>query len=274
MGEKLSIEPTLTVGIVGIGYVGLPAAMGFSEKYRIIGFDIDKKKIAALKKNQDPTGQFSHKELKTAGIHFTSNEKDLSQCDYIVVSVPTPLTLANEPDLTNLKQASKVIGQNLTPHTTVIYESTVFPGTTEEICIPILETHSNLKSTIDFHVGYSPERINPGDQQHTFKNITKVVSGQDRYALEKVFGLYYSVLDADVFRASSIKVAETAKVIENTQRDINIALMNELAIICDRLNIDTYDVLEAAKTKWNFIPLSPGLVGGHCIGVDPYYLIY
>lgn len=274
VSEKTTINQKRTVGIVGIGYVGLPVAMGFSEKYHVIGFDVNKNKISDLKKNQDPTGQFTHHELKTAHIHFSSDEKLLNQCDYIVVCVPTPLTLTNEPDLTNLRQASEMIGQNLTPHTTVIFESTVFPGTTEDICIPILEKHSNLKSTVDFHVGYSPERINPGDQQHTFKNISKIVSGQDRYALEKTFGLYHSILDAEVFRASSIKVAEAAKVIENTQRDVNIALMNEFSIICNRLNIDTYDVLAAAKTKWNFIPLTPGLVGGHCIGVDPYYLIH
>lgn len=263
-----------TIGIVGLGYVGLPVAVGFAKAYHVIGFDVNQHKLEALQKNVDHTGEFSTEELKDADIHFTSKEQELCTCRYIIVTVPTPITSTNEPDLTFLKQASVMIGRNLTPGTIIVYESTVYPGTTEEICIPVLETDSNLKAGVDFHVGYSPERINPGDKEHTFTGNNKVISAQNAYALEKIASLYQSVLHAKLFKASSMKVAEACKIIENAQRDINIAFMNELSLIFNKLDIDTYEVLEAANTKWNFLPFTPGLVGGHCISVDPYYLIY
>lgn len=262
------------IGVVGLGYVGLPVAVGFAEKYRVVGFDIDKKKIDMLKRNIDPARQIPSKDLKKSEIEFVYDEEKLKECRFIIVAVPTPLTLAKEPDLSYLEEASAIIGRNLVPQTIVVYESTVYPGATEEVCIPILENTSNLKSGADFFVGYSPERINPGDQEHTFKTIPKVVSGQNKYALDKISELYNDVIDAKIYKAPSIKVAEASKIVENTQRDINIALMNELSLIFNRLNIDTYEVLAASKTKWNFIPLSPGLVGGHCIGVDSCYLIH
>lgn len=262
------------IGVVGLGYVGLPVAVGFSEKYSVVGFDIDQKKIDLLNNNVDPGGQISSEDLRKAGIEFVCEEEKLKECRFIIVAVPTPITATKEPDLSYLEEASAIIGRNLAPQTIVVYESTVYPGTTEDVCIPILEEYSNLKSGADFFVGYSPERINPGDKNHTFKTIPKVVSGQNKYALEKISELYNEVIDADIYKAPSIKVAEASKIVENTQRDINIALMNELSLIFNRLNIDTYEVLAASKTKWNFIPLSPGLVGGHCIGVDTHYLIH
>lgn len=262
------------VGIVGLGYVGLPVAVGFSKKYDVIGFDIDKGKIESLNRNDDPTGQFSKETLKNCSIKFVSDAQALKTCNFIIVTVPTPITKSSEPDLTYLKEASFLIGKHLSKEATIIYESTVYPGTTEDICIPILEETTGMTAGVDFYVGYSPERINPGDKEHTFQTTTKIVSGQNDEVLNRIYSLYKSVIDADVYKAPSIKVAEAAKLIENVQRDINIALMNELSFIFHRLSIDTQEVLEAAKTKWNFIPMSPGLVGGHCIGIDPYYLIY
>lgn len=263
-----------TIGIVGLGYVGLPVAIGFADKYNVIGFDVNKSKIDSFKKHVDTTGEFSSTELKEASINFTTEERRLSECSYIIVAVPTPITLTKEPDLTYLESASTIIGKNLTSDTIIVYESTVYPGTTEEICIPILEAYSNLTAGIDFHVGYSPERINPGDKEHTFKSNNKVISAQNDHALEKMCEVYRNVLSAEIYKAPSIKVAEASKIIENTQRDVNIALMNELSLIFDKLDIDTHEVIHAANTKWNFFPFTPGLVGGHCIGIDPYYLIY
>lgn len=263
-----------TVGVVGLGYVGLPVAIGFSKQYRVVGFDTNEGKITELKRFNDITGEVSKNELIKANIQFTTNEKRLEKCDYIIVAVPTPITSNNKPDLTYIEQASKTIGKNLAPHTTIIYESTVYPGVTETVCIPILEEQSHLIAGTHFHVGYSPERLNPGDQKHTFEKNSKIVSGQNDVALERIYQLYQSVIEADVYKAPTIQVAEAAKIVENAQRDINIAFMNELALIFNQLNINTKDVLKAASTKWNFQPYFPGLVGGHCIGVDSHYLIH
>lgn len=262
------------LGVVGLGYVGLPVAIGFSRKYQVIGFDIDKNKIRNLQNNLDPQGQFSSSEIKTASIQFVSDEEMLKGCSYIIVAVPTPITSTKQPDLKYLKNATQTIGKHLSKQTTVIYESTVYPSTTETICIPILEKYSGLRAGNDFYVGYSPERINPGDEKRTFSSNAKIVSGQDQVSLEKIYHLYRDVIQAPIHKAPSIEVAEASKIVENIQRDVNIALMNELSLIFDKLNIDTHDVINAAKTKWNFIPFTPGLVGGHCIGVDPYFLIH
>lgn len=262
------------IGVVGLGYVGLPVAVAFGQEHSIVGFDISENRINTLLQGKDFTNEVEPKELERASIDFTTDPSRLRDCDFIIVAVPTPINNNKQPDLTPLKKASETVGINLTKNTIVVYESTVYPGATEEVCIPILERVSGLKSGKDFFVGYSPERINPGDKKHTFTTIRKVVSGQTIQTLNIIAEVYESVVVAGVYKASSIKVAEAAKVIENTQRDLNIALMNELALIFDRLNIDTMEVLEAAKTKWNFLPFSPGLVGGHCIGVDPYYLTY
>jgi len=272
--DTREVNPSIKIGVVGLGYVGLPVALGFSEKFNVIGFDIDENKINLLRNNVDPTKQFSSSTLQKTDIEFVSDAYKLKECEYIFVAVPTPITSANKPNLTFLEHASSIIGENLSTGTVIVFESTVYPGTTEQICLPILEKKSTLTAGKDFFVGYSPERINPGDPEHTFKNIPKVISGQNKETVEKIYDVYRQVLDAEIYKAPSIKVAEAAKIVENTQRDVNIALMNELAIICDALNIKTDEVLKAAKTKWNFIPFSPGLVGGHCIGVDPYYLIY
>ena len=263
------------VGVVGLGYVGLPLAVEFGKKHETIGFDLSKKKIANYRKFHDPTGEVSTKDLKAAkGLSFTTDPSGISKADFIIVAVPTPVDGAHQPDFSPLVSASTTVGKHMKKGTTVVYESTVYPGATEEVCIPILEKMSGMKWMQDFHVGYSPERVNPGDKGHTITKILKVVSGDDEETLKKVAKTYESVITAGVYRASSIKVAEAAKVIENTQRDLNIALMNELAIIFDRLGIDTLEVLDAAGTKWNFLPFRPGLVGGHCIGVDPYYLTH
>lgn len=248
-------------------------AVAFGEKYEVIGFDINEHRVRLLKQNRDFTNEVTESELKAANIRFTSDERELRECDFLIVAVPTPITDSKQPDLTPLLKASETVGRNLRDGAIVVYESTVYPGTTEEECVPVLERVSGLRCGIDFFVGYSPERINPGDKNHTFKNIRKVVSGQAD-VLEAIAAVYGSVVNAGVFKASSIKVAEAAKVIENTQRDLNIALMNELSMIFDRLDIDTQEVIEAASTKWNFLPFTPGLVGGHCIGVDPYYLTH
>lgn len=262
------------IAVVGLGYVGLPVAVAFGKNHRIVGFDISEHRIETLKQGIDYTNEVETNELREANIEFTSDASKLSDVDFIIVAVPTPINESKQPDLTPLIKASETVGAHITKDTIIVYESTVYPGATEEVCVPVLEKVSGLKSGQDFFVGYSPERINPGDKEHTFTTITKVVSGQTEEVLETVAGVYGSVVEAGVYRASSIKVAEAAKVIENTQRDLNIALMNELAVIFDRLNIDTNEVLKAAGTKWNFLNFSPGLVGGHCIGVDPYYLTH
>jgi UDP-N-acetyl-D-galactosamine dehydrogenase len=263
------------VCVVGLGYVGLPVAVAFGKERGTIGFDISAKKVARLKQHDDVTGEVSGDELRAASkLTITDNAEEIRKADFVIIAVPTPVNDARQPDFSPLEGASRLVGKNLKAGATVIYESTVYPGTTEEICVPILERCSGMRWKQDFHVGYSPERINPGDKEHTFSKILKVVSGDTPETLDKVAELYASVVRAGVFKASSIKVAEAAKVIENTQRDLNIAFVNELAIIFDRLGIDTNEVLTAAGTKWNFLPFRPGLVGGHCIGVDPYYLTY
>lgn len=263
------------VAVVGLGYVGLPLAVEFGKKVRTIGFDLSASKIDNYKRCVDPTGEVSTKQLREARqLEVTTDPALLGQADYIVVAVPTPVDIAHNPDFTPLIGASKSVGAHMKRGAVVIYESTVYPGATEEVCVPILERESGLKWMQDFHIGFSPERINPGDKEHTLTTILKVVSGDDADSLERIAQLYESVITAGVYRAPSIKVAEAAKVIENTQRDLNIALMNELAIIFDKIGIDTLDVLKAAGTKWNFLPFRPGLVGGHCIGVDPYYLTH
>ncbi|TDL76545.1 nucleotide sugar dehydrogenase [Peribacillus frigoritolerans] len=262
------------VGLVGLGYVGLPVALAFGKTFPVVGFDINSKRIEELKQFIDSTGEVASNELQNTNVEFTTEEMKLRECNFIIVTVPTPIDKDKKPDLTPLIKASETVGRNLSKGSIVVYESTVYPGATEEVCLPLLEKHSQLKAGREFKVGYSPERINPGDKKHTFENIVKVVAGQDEEALNIIAEMYRSVVKAEVYPVSSIKVAEASKVIENTQRDLNIALMNELAIIFNRLKIDTNEVLSAASTKWNFIPFKPGLVGGHCIGVDPYYLTY
>ena len=263
---------TRSIAVVGLGYVGLPIAVAFGKIGPVIGFDINKKKIEELQKGIDRTGEVSKEDLGLAQVRYTSEPADLKSANFIIVAVPTPINDALQPDLTALQKASELIGRNLSSGAIVVYESTVYPGATEEICLPILEKVSGMKGGVDFKLGYSPERINPGDKEHTLAKIIKVVSAQDQDALDIVADTYALVVTAGIHRASGIKVAEAAKVIENTQRDLNIALMNELSLIFHRLGIDTKSVLEAAGTKWNFLRFSPGLVGGHCIGVDPYYL--
>jgi UDP-N-acetyl-D-galactosamine dehydrogenase len=263
------------VCVIGLGYVGLPLAVEFSKKITVIGFDINTKRIEELNRNEDHTNELTSSELKSAGsISFTSIESDISDCNCYIVTVPTPIDANKKPDLMPLIEASELVGRNLDRGDTIIYESTVFPGATEEVCVPILEKHSKLNFNSDFFVGYSPERINPGDKEHRLPDIKKIVSGSNLDVLDFVDSLYGLIIVAGTHRAESIKVAESAKVIENTQRDLNIALINELSIIFDHLNIDTESVLKAAETKWNFFSFRPGLVGGHCIGVDPYYLTH
>lgn len=263
------------VAVVGLGYVGLPLAVSFGARRRTIGFDLSAAKVASYRRGVDPCGELSDAEMRAAtGLSVSCDPAELTQADFIVVAVPTPVDSAHNPDFSALAKASETVGRHMKRGAIVIFESTVYPGATEEVCIPLLEKHSGMQWKKDFHVGFSPERINPGDKEHTLGTIRKVVSGDDADTLERVAQLYESVVAAGVHRASSIKVAEAAKVIENTQRDLNIALMNELAIIFDRLDIDTLEVLQAAGTKWNFLPFRPGLVGGHCIGVDPYYLTH
>lgn len=262
------------VSVIGLGYVGLPVAVAFGKVRRTIGFDINESRVAELLRGYDRTGEVDPVDLKVADICFTHSLEDLRLADFHIVAVPTPIDDANQPDLTPLLRSSETVGKALKKGDIVVYESTVYPGVTEEVCAPILERVSGLRCGTDFTVGYSPERINPGDKEHTFTRIKKVVSGLDDATLDIVAAVYESVVVAGVHRASGIKVAEAAKVIENTQRDLNIALMNELSIIFDHMGIDTGDVLAAAGTKWNFLPFTPGLVGGHCIGVDPYYLTH
>ncbi|RIO10861.1 nucleotide sugar dehydrogenase [Mammaliicoccus sciuri] len=262
------------IAVVGLGYVGLPVAVAFGKQQEVVGFDINETRIKELINGYDRTNEVTDEDLKLANISFTNQIDELSKADFIIVAVPTPINKNNQPDLTPLIKASETVGKALTKDTIVVYESTVYPGATEEDCVPVLEKFSGLENGKDFFVGYSPERINPGDKVHTFETITKVVSGQTPEVLEVVAEVYSMVVKAGVHKASSIKVAEAAKVIENTQRDVNIALMNEIAIIFDKVGIDTNEVLEASGTKWNFLKFKPGLVGGHCIGVDPYYLTH
>ena len=266
---------TTTIAVVGLGYVGLPLAVEFGKKYATIGFDLSTVKIAAYRNGLDPSGEVSTDELRAAThLRFTIDPSELRGADFIIVAVPTPVDEAHQPDFGPLLSASASVGANLKRGATVVFESTVYPGATEEICIPVIEKHSGTKWKHGFFVGYSPERINPGDREHSLTRITKVVSGDTPETLERVASIYGSIVTAGVYRASSISVAEAAKVIENTQRDLNIALMNELALLFHKIGIDTTEVLEAAGTKWNFLPFRPGLVGGHCIGVDPYYLTH
>jgi UDP-N-acetyl-D-galactosamine dehydrogenase len=271
----MSVFRGKTVAVVGLGYVGLPLAVEFGKKYKTYGYDLSEEKIAAYREHRDPTGEVRTRDLKSARqLEFVTDPRYLASADFVVVAVPTPVDEAHIPDFSALVGASTKVGRHMKRGATVIFESTVYPGATEEVCIPALERESSLKWQRDFHVGYSPERINPGDKDRTITKIVKVVSGDNEATLQVVADLYGSIITAGVHLASSIKVAEAAKVIENTQRDLNIALMNELAIIFDKLGIDTKEVLQAAGTKWNFLPFRPGLVGGHCIGVDPYYLTH
>ncbi|MBC9071025.1 nucleotide sugar dehydrogenase [Thauera sp. CAU 1555] len=266
---------TTTIAVIGLGYVGLPLAVEFGKKYRTLGFDLSEAKVASYRQFVDPTGEVSGEDLRAAtGLSCHTDPMVIREADFVVVAVPTPVDVAHNPDFSPLVGASEVVGRNLRRGATVVFESTVYPGATEEVCIPILERESGLKWKQDFFVGYSPERINPGDRERTLTRIVKVVSGDTPETLDRVSAVYGSIIAAGVHPASSIKVAEAAKVIENTQRDLNIALMNELAIIFHKIGIDTLDVLKAAGTKWNFLPFRPGLVGGHCIGVDPYYLTH
>lgn len=260
------------IAVCGLGYVGLPVSVALAEHFNVIGFDVDRKRINCLRDFDDWTGEISRTRLAESTLQLTSRIENLKDCNFFVVAVPTPIDDRCAPDFTLLREACRLIGSVLTPGSTVVFESTVYPGATEEICGPELERSSGLLCGIDFKLGYSPERINPGDTEHPFEKIVKVVSGQDEETLEQIASVYETVVEAGVFRASSIKVAEAAKVLENTQRDINIALMNEMSKICSLVDINTYDVLKAAGTKWNFMGFRPGLVGGHCIGVDPYYL--
>lgn len=264
--EKLSL--------VGLGYVGMPIAIAFAKKIDVIGFDLNKSKIELYKSGIDPTKEVGDDEIKKSTVHFTANERKLKEAKFHIIAVPTPVNSDHTPDLSAVKSASKILGRNLSRGSVVVFESTVYPGVTEEICVPILEDESGLKCGVDFKIGYSPERINPGDKVHRLETIKKIVSGMDKESLELIAKVYEIVVKAGVHKAESIKVAEAAKVIENSQRDINIAFMNELSIIFNKMGIDTKAVLSAAGTKWNFLKFYPGLVGGHCIGVDPYYLTY
>lgn len=263
-----------SIAVIGLGYVGLPLALSFARFYRVIGYDINQDRILSLQKNTDPDGELTADDFANCDILFTSSIEHLVEATVYIITVPTPIDEFKKPDLTALLSATHIIAKVLKKNDVIIYESTVYPGCTEEECVPILEQVSGLRYVLDFKVGYSPERINPGDREHTFTRIKKVVSGCDESTTEFLAELYGRVVDAGVYRASSIKVAEAAKIIENTQRDVNIGLMNELSIIFHSMGIPTHEVLEAAQTKWNFLPFSPGLVGGHCIGVDPYYLAY
>ena len=264
----------LTICVVGLGYVGLPLALEFSKNgVKVIGFDVKEKRIEELKKNFDESDEISTEDLASGSIEYTTDAKSIKRANFVVAAIPTPVNEANEPDLDLVEKASATIGRNLTKGAIVVYESTVYPGVTEDICVPIIEKESGLKCGIDWFIGYSPERVNPGDKEHTTAKIIKIVSGMNKATLEKVAEVYGIVCKAGVHKAESIKVAEAAKVFENIQRDVNIALANELALICNKLEISTTDVLAAGATKWNFLNFRPGLVGGHCVGVDPFYLV-
>lgn len=271
---KKIIEHKEKISLVGLGYVGMPIAVAFAKKVNVIGYDLNRAKIEMYKNGIDPTNEVGDEMIKTTAVHFTSDEKELRNAKFHIVAVPTPVNGDHTPDLGPVEKASAALGRNLTKGSVVVYESTVYPGVTEDICVPILERESGLKCGTDFKIGYSPERINPGDKIHRLETITKIVSGMDEETLDIIAKVYELVVEAGVYRAECIKVAEAAKVIENSQRDINIAFMNELSIIFNKMNIDTQCVLKAAGTKWNFLNFCPGLVGGHCIGVDPYYLTY
>lgn len=262
------------IALIGLGYVGLPIALAFAKKVKVIGFDINRKRVDMMKKGIDPSGELPASDFEGCDITFTDSLDVLKEASFFIVAVPTPIDGHNKPDLTPVLKASESIGKVIKKGDYVVYESTVYPGCTEEDCVPVIEKISGLKMGKDFKVGYSPERINPGDKEHTITKILKIVSGCDEEALENIAGIYSIIVEPGVHKAPTIKVAEAAKIIENTQRDVNIALMNELSIIFNRMGINTYDVLAAAGTKWNFLKFSPGLVGGHCIGVDPYYLIH
>ena len=262
------------ISLVGLGYVGMPIAVAFAKKVKVVGFDLNAKKIELYKNGIDPTNEVGDEAIAQSTVEFTSNPEMLKEAKFHIVAVPTPVNDDHSPDLSPVEGASKTLGQNLTKGSVVVFESTVYPGVTEDVCVPILEKESGLKCGVDFKIGYSPERINPGDKEHRLENIKKIVSGMDEESLDVIAKVYELVIEAGVHRAESIKVAEAAKVIENSQRDINIAFMNELSIIFNKMGIDTKSVLEAAGTKWNFLKFYPGLVGGHCIGVDPYYLTY
>ena len=269
------LSPSTKIGIIGLGYVGVQLAVAFGKKYHTLGFDPDQSKVESYRAGVDPTGEVTINQFRAADkATYSSDNKDLTDCGIYIVAVPTPVDHRNQPDFEPLLKASKTVGQVMSSGATVIYESTVYPGATEEICVPVLERVSGLKWRQKFHVGYSPERINPGDSLHTLQRVIKVVAGDDNETLDTISSLYASIVPAGVHEVSSIRVAEAAKVIENTQRDLNIALVNELSIIFDRLGLETTEVLQAAGSKWNFLPFTPGLVGGHCIGVDPYYLTH
>ncbi|MFH1154526.1 MAG: nucleotide sugar dehydrogenase [Pseudomonadota bacterium] len=269
------IDKDSTVAVIGLGYVGLPLAVHFARRYKTVGFDLKARIVDNCRRMADPTGEVSRQDFEKAKSFFpTTDPSAIAEADYIIVAVPTPIDKARRPDLGPVVSASETAGRHMKKGAVIVFESTVYPGVTEEVCVPILETHSGMTWKKDFHVGYSPERINPGDKEHTLTRIVKVVSGDDPETLDKVAALYESIVEAGVHRTGTIKEAEAAKVIENTQRDLNIALMNELALIFDKLHIDTANVLKAAGSKWNFLPFKPGLVGGHCIGVDPYYLTF
>ncbi|WXR63027.1 nucleotide sugar dehydrogenase [Peptostreptococcaceae bacterium AGR-M142] len=268
------IEKKEKISLVGLGYVGMPIAVAFAKKVDVIGFDLNKKKIGLYKAGVDPTNEVGNDEIKKTTVEFTADETKLREAKFHIVAVPTPINSDKTPDLSPVEGASRIVGRNLTKGSIVVYESTVYPGVTEDICVPILEEESGLKCGIDFKIGYSPERINPGDKVHRLENIIKIVSGMDEDSLDEIAKVYELVIEVGVHRAGSIKVAEAAKVVENSQRDINIAFMNELAMVFDRMGIDTKEVVEAMNTKWNALGFTPGLVGGHCIGVDPYYFVY
>jgi UDP-N-acetyl-D-galactosamine dehydrogenase len=263
-----------SIAVIGLGYVGLPLALEFARKYKVVGFDINPKRVEMLRRGEDPSKEVKPDEFSGRHITFSHELSDIRDCSFYIVAVPTPIDEAKSPDLKPLLGASRTVGKVLKKGDYVIFESTVYPGCTEEDCIPVMEKESGLVFNKDFKVGYSPERINPGDKVNTLTKILKIVSGSDEESLEEIASLYGSIITAGIHRAPTIKVAEAAKIIENTQRDLNISLMNELSLIFDKMNINTYDVIEAAGTKWNFLKFSPGLVGGHCIGVDPYYLTY
>ncbi len=262
------------ISLVGLGYVGMPIAVAFAKKAKVIGFDLNSEKIATYKSGIDPTYEVGDDVIKNTTVEFTSDPSKLKEAKFHIVAVPTPINLDKTPDLFPVESASKLLGQNLTKGSIVVYESTVYPGVTEDVCVPILEKESGLKCGVDFKIGYSPERINPGDKVHRLENIRKIVSGMDSESLDEIAGVYELVIEAGVHRAGSIKVAEAAKVVENSQRDVNIAFINELAMAFDKMGIDTKEVIDAMNTKWNALGFNPGLVGGHCIGVDPYYFIY
>lgn len=279
MADKKSLYERINareekIALIGLGYVGMPIAVAFAKKADVIGFDIHSNKIELYKKGIDPTNEVGDEAIRQTTVEFTADENKLREAKFHVIAVPTPINMDKTPDLTPVESASATVGRNLVKGSIVVYESTVYPGVTENVCIPILERESGLKCGIDFKIGYSPERINPGDKVNTLENIKKIVSGMDEESLDEIAKIYELVIKAGVHRASSIKVAEAAKVVENSQRDINIAFMNELAMVFDRMDIDTKEVVEAMNTKWNALKFYPGLVGGHCIGVDPYYFVY